>query len=350
MKRKVLLCVLDWGLGHATRSLALTRALQENNIEFAIASSGRALALLRIERPACRFYELPSYNVTYDSDDFVRGILRQLPKIVSAIRKERMELNRILTTDRFTTIISDCRYGCHHPSVKSVFLSHQLLIQLRGGWRVMRALVNFVHKKMISRFDECWVPDYPDRFFSGELSKMSLNRLRFIGPLSTMQRSRMRPESKYKVLAVLSGPEPQRSVFAGLIRSQLKKIAGQWLIVHGLPEQPESHGQGEVSFMTRRDLNEAMERAEIVVARSGYSTVMDVAAVGAHAIFVPTPGQTEQLYLAERLMTERIACCQQQDQLNLGEAINAAPNFTGFPVMNGVGDELVNLAVHSLKQ
>jgi uncharacterized protein (TIGR00661 family) len=350
MKGKVLLCVLDWGLGHATRSLALTRFLQAHNVEYAIASSGNALVLLKGELPTCRFYQLPSYDVTYDSSDFISGILRQLPKISHAIKQERTEIDRILATDHFATIISDCRYGCYHPSAHCIFLSHQLQIQLTGRWRMLKPLINFIHRRMIGRFDECWVPDYPDRFLTGELSRLSFDQLKFVGPLSTMKRTHLVTHSRYRVLAVLSGPEPQRSIFAQLIRSHLEKIEGPWLIVQGLPGEEEAQAGGEVSFMTRNDLNDAIQRAELVVARSGYSTVMDVAAVGARALFVPTPGQTEQVYLAARIMKAGIACCQQQDDLDVAEAINTRDSYSGFPEMNGKGDSLVSEAIRSLQE
>jgi uncharacterized protein (TIGR00661 family) len=347
MKRKVLVCVLDWGLGHATRSLALARVLQAKNIDYTFASSGSALRLLRIEQPKSKFFELPSYNISYGSRSFMWSMLSQLPAILRVIRREKRALAEILKTGQFDAVISDCRYGCYHRSVHSIFLSHQLQIQLLPGWRLLKGIVNFCHRRLIGRFDECWVPDYPSRTLSGELSRVSLKRLTFIGPLTTMKPSKVKLPVKYRVLAVLSGPEPQRTIFANTLRSQLEQIEGPWLIVHGQPGNADA-GERQVSYMTRDDLNEAINSAEIVVARSGYSTLMDIAAVGARTLFIPTPGQTEQLYLADRLLTANISYYQQQSDLNLFEALKVIPTFDGFSKLNGHQSDLLNTAIATL--
>jgi predicted glycosyltransferase len=46
------------------------------------------------------------------------------------------------------------------------------------------------------------------------------------------------------------------------------------------------------------DINELMCKSEVVIARSGYSTIMDLRKLNKKAILIPTPGQTEQEYLA----------------------------------------------------
>ena len=56
-----------------------------------------------------------------------------------------------------------------------------------------------------------------------------------------------------------------------------------------------------------------MAACEIIVARSGYSTVMDLAKMGKKAVFIPTPGQTEQEYLVEYLENQGIYWKSQDD-------------------------------------
>ena len=55
------------------------------------------------------------------------------------------------------------------------------------------------------------------------------------------------------------------------------------------------------NMLTSDALADAITSSKLVVCRSGYSTILDLVALKASAIFYPTPGQTEQEYLAERL-------------------------------------------------
>jgi hypothetical protein len=331
MKGKILLCVLDWGLGHATRSLALARELAIHGFDVEIASSGSAMTLLKEELPAASFHTLPGYNIQYPVNiSFELAMIAQLGKINRAIREEKNEIDRIVSASRFIAIISDNRYGCYHPSVRSIFLSHHLRIGLSGLWRIFQAQVNRRHLKLISRFDACWVPDFEDRSLSGDLSRANISKLIFVGPLSTMAASVVKPPPKYELLAVLSGPEPQRTRFAGLLLKQLQRSRRSWLLVHGLPGRDDLTSEGQIAFMKRNELNRAIEESELIIARSGYSTVMDLATLGAKVVFVPTPGQTEQRYLADQLMDKGIAFCQEQADLDLDEAVDASDRYSGF--------------------
>ena len=331
MKGKILLCVLDWGLGHATRSLALARILITQGFDVEVASSGSALALLKEEMPGARFHLLTGYNINYPANaSFVLGMIAQLGKIRRAIRSEESEIHAIVAAGKFKAIISDNRYGCHHSTVRSIFLSHHLHVSLPGPWRIFQRWLNRSHNKMINKFDECWVPDFQDHALSGDLSRVSLGKMTFVGPLSTMVSSAVKRAKKYELLAVLSGPEPQRTSFSELLLRQLQGSKRSWLLVHGLPGGDNVESPDQVPFMKRSALNQAMEESELIIARPGYSTVMDLSILGGRAVFVPTPGQTEQRYLADQLMASGIAFSQDQSKLNLDDAIAASTRFKGF--------------------
>jgi predicted glycosyltransferase len=347
MKGRILLCVLDWGLGHATRSLALAKTLHAEQFEVIFASSGSALDLLKIEMPLAKFYVLPSYDVTYQfGGSFTQNIVRQLGKIRRVVKEEHRIIDQIVKSDRFDLIISDNRYGCFHPDVRSIFLSHHLKIRLTGGWKLLSGVVNAMHRKRITRFDECWVPDFPNRQLSGDLSELAVLNKRFIGPLSTMRRSSKQPKKKYSMLCILSGPEPQRTLFANALIKQLENVETSWLLVHGVPNgAPQDPRQR--AFMTRDELNRVIEESDWVICRSGYSSIMDLAALGSKAFLVPTPGQTEQLYLADMLMERGVCFCQQQDKLDLRGAMEASRDYHGFLGADHPDDLLIQ-AIQSL--
>src|SRR6185436_6129983 len=156
-RKKVLVCPLDWGLGHATRVLPVIQELIQRNCDVAVATSGPALALLRKEFPALHYYRITGYEPTYSSSgSLVWSLATQLPKFVRTIRIEHEEIESIVWQDGFQVVISDNRYGCWSTKVPSVIITHQLNILAPS---VLSGIVNFVNRLQIRKFSTCWVPD-----------------------------------------------------------------------------------------------------------------------------------------------------------------------------------------------
>jgi hypothetical protein len=140
------------------------------------------------------------------------------------------------------------------------------------------------------------------------------------------------------LLVILSGPEPQRTVFERLIRQQLRYFDLPTLLVQGKPGPVRYEQDGHLQLCNALPPNElaaAIKQAELVVARSGYSTIMDLWQVGGRACFVPTPGQTEQEYLATRLAEKEICAFQPQNRLNMARAWEERAHFDGFRPVAG---------------
>ncbi len=57
---------------------------------------------------------------------------------------------------------------------------------------------------------------------------------------------------------------------------------------------------------------------------------MDLAKLGGKAVFIPTPGQSEQIYLAERFQTKRMAQCQHQGKIDIEKALEDKEQYVGF--------------------
>jgi predicted glycosyltransferase len=355
----VLVTPLDWGLGHATRCIPIIRALLERGCRVSIASSGQPLQLLKEEFPKLIFFELASYQPRYvATGSLIRSLLAQIPKFINAIWNEKRQVKNLIREYKINAIISDNRYGCYNPSVKSIFVTHQLSILLssRFGW--LAGIANQMNQWMISRFDQCWIPDLPDHMLSGDLSKPLNEKCRMVGVLSRFEKKEVqeKEKKKWKVLAVVSGPEPQRSLFETILREQLIPLNEPSLLVKGLPGDssisPTSDNLHEVNYLNASRLQAALLSAEFVVCRSGYSSVMDLAMVGQqNCIMVPTPGQPEQEYLADKLNAERIVFSVAQNDFNLNMAMQSVISRKGFtlpasqPLLQVAVDDLLN-AIH----
>ena len=326
----ILITPLNWGLGHATRCIPIINSLVESGIKVCLASDGRALSLLKEEYPGLTAYELPGYNVRYEQTGMIWNIAKQLPKISRAILAERKAVKKIVKAKSVDVIISDNRYGCRSKQTKNIFITHQINIAIPN--RRLEIISNKINHHFINLFDECWIPDFEgEESLAGKLSDTSADH-QYIGPLSRFQYAGLKKE--HDLIAVLSGPEPQRSILEKKIIEQLKELPLKSLIVQGKTEIMQRSNLSEnlslVSFLTSRDLNEAILKSELVIARSGYSTIMDLVALQKKAILIPTPGQTEQEYLAARLSAQKIFYCQEQEELDIKKALIANAGYTGF--------------------
>jgi hypothetical protein len=326
-RKRVLVAPLDWGLGHATRCIPVIRELLKQECEVHIASSGEALLLLKEEFPALKFHELVPYNPAYSAWlSFSIKIILQVPKFLRVIREEHDQTEKLIEKEKIDVIISDNRYGCWSKKAKSVLITHQVNILLNPPWKIFSAMVNsFVHR-WISNFHACWVPDVAQGI-TGAMSRTQLP-VRFIGTLSRFEK--MPRPIVYDVLAIVSGPEPQRSLFEKLLSEKLQASGLTYFLVKGKVGQEQSSSSSESEYLTAEHLNEKIESSSIVICRPGYSSIMDLAKLGKKAIFIPTPGQTEQEHLARELKNKNIAWCQSQQEFDLPDALEKSKSYSGF--------------------
>jgi predicted glycosyltransferase len=329
---------LDWGLGHATRCIPIIQHLLSKGCKVLLAAEGKPAQLLRENFPDLIILPLEGYRVHYSKHkwSFSWKIMEQVPKILSAINRERTWLHDQHAQHQFDLVISDNRYGLKIPALRSIIMTHQLQIQSgKGAW--INRLIQRLHYRFLSKFDECWVVDHEgERGIGGALSQPNLlpSRARYIGllsQLSIVEKSIM--PSSNKILVLLSGPEPMRQIFEEQLLAQMVHLPQyEWVVVAGNPSGPTKsipHGR-YYTHLPAVTLAPIMAEAALVICRSGYSTLMDIAAVGGKALLVPTPGQTEQEYLGQFLQQKGIFYSVEQGHLSLERDINRALQYAGL--------------------
>lgn len=334
----ILVAPLDWGLGHATRCIPIIHQLMSRGCKVSIAGNGASLQLLRNEFPHLTFFQLPSYQVHYGHHgSLIFSLFTQLPNFIRAMRKEHQVLKRIITEQHIDRVISDNRYGCWSKKVKSVLITHQLSIQMPASLRWVGGIVNYFNRRQIQKFDSCWIPDDPSYSLAGALTESNIAK-KFIGFLSRFSKANYF-EKKYRVLAIVSGPEPERSVFEQLVLKQLQSLDVPSAMVCGLPaenpQKQEAHGVKLYNHVPSEKMQELIQRSEVIVCQSGYSTLMDLIALKKDKIIlVPTPGQTEQEYLAKSLADRKLAVWQARKDFTLVQAITNTSALHGFASWN----------------
>jgi UDP-N-acetylglucosamine transferase subunit ALG13 len=319
---RILFCVLNWGLGHATRSIPVINALLRNGCHVELASDGGAALVLGKTFPDCVLHQLPGYNVRYPSRFFFVNAITQGHRIPRAMRREHARVRRILKERSFDLIISDNRYGCYHDAIRSVLITHQL--RNLTGIPVVNGVVEITINRYLKHFGEIWIPDMPGRALSGKLTDIQSEEVRFIGYLSDQEPQPL--HKGYDVAAILSGPEPQRGLLEQEVRQQLEFFDGHCALVRGIFDDAGTRENTRIEVipsMTRGEINDLLNSTKVVVCRSGYSSLMDLLRVGTKAILIPTPGQPEQKYLANRLSEHPQFLVQKQGEVDIHAGVKA---------------------------
>lgn len=319
-------------MGHATRCIPIINALIANSFEPIIASDGVALQLLQKEFPNLDTFELPSYNITYSKKpkNLRLKLLKDTPHILKTVKKEQKAIEDFVKLNAISGIISDNRFGVRHKDIPSVFISHQLQV-LSGNttWFSTK-----IHQRIISKFDECWIPDYADKNnLSGILGHVENFGvpLKYLGSLSRLKKENL--TTKYQLLVMLSGPEPQRTFLEEKLLCELKTFNGNICFIKGVIESQQSVTHNKkmsiYNYMTSTELETAINESDLVLSRSGYTTIMDLAQLEKKAFFIPTPGQYEQEYLAKKLESEGIAPFCKQNDFTLN-SLSQVENYKGM--------------------
>jgi hypothetical protein len=303
MSEKIIVSPLDWGLGHATRCVPIIRSLLEQGAEVEIASASSHKKIFAQEFPNLAWREAPAYNIKYPKYGWQMPfwLLSQIPHIKKTMQEENKWLASLCEKQKYTQIISDNRFGFFSKKIKSIYITHQLRIAFPGPFAIFEKIGELWHKSIMKNFNEIWVPDYKEfPGLAGKLSHPSYTdeKIKYIGPLSRLinnPENSANPENSSSdksidILALISGPEPQRTIFEKQVRKILSKTKGNHYIVRGKIDEEN---------ISAAELREKILASRKVLCRSGYSTIMDLALLKAEAIFIPTPGQTEQIYLAK---------------------------------------------------
>ena len=334
-KPRILVAPLDWGLGHATRCIPIIKELYDQGCEPILAVEGAQGLLLKEEFPGILTLPLKGYRVRYASTapGLIRQMIVQSPRLINTIKAEHKWLESKIREYQIEGVISDNRYGLSSKKIPTVFITHQLGIKTPLG-RWSENLLQRINYRYINRFSECWVPDNSDSHnLSGALShplKLPEVPTFYLGPISRFEKATGSPQKDH-LLIILSGPEPQRTILENKIIGAIAHYHHSACIVRGLPGNskliPSTNMIRFYNHLPAKDLQAEFERAEYVISRSGYSTVMDIAALQKKSILIPTPGQTEQEYLAEYLMKKNFAFTISQSEFDLSKALAVARLF-----------------------
>ena len=315
---------MHWGYGHASRCVPIIKTLISNGAEPVVAADREIRSYLSAEFRDLESAEIPSWPVTYpDKGPFYLHFLKSLKSFQKFIKKETSLLDELINDLHIDAVISDNRYGMYSDKVPSIFITHQLNIP--AGF--LSVPVNAYAHHFIKKFTKCWVPDFQNEHaLAGKLSQNNgrLKNLEYIGPISRFEAIGENEVKDIDILAVISGPEPHRTNFEALLLSQMNEISGKHVLVRGNDSKLKSNVKNHIRIVNHADsklLNQLYSHSKFVVCRSGYSSIMDLTALGIKALLIPTPYQKEQEYLAHYHSDNNAFLIQAQETMNLNQGL-----------------------------
>jgi len=316
--KTIFISPLDWGLGHATRCVPIVRKLIKNNNKIILGTTSSTFPVFEEEFPELEKINMPAYNVRYSAIlPLWLKLLLNWRRISGVIREEQKFLNETIHKYKIDVVISDNRFGLHSKKARSIFMTHQVFLKTPFG----RLTAQKINSKYILNFDELWIPDYADenKCLSGELSHGTHFHpgVKYIGPQSRLKINEA-VKQKYDYLFLISGPEPQRSIFQNLLVERSKNYPElKFALVSNSPQLTQQKNIDYFESPNAKNLSKIINESSTVICRSGYSTLMDMHLLEKNElILIPTPGQTEQQYLATYWKTRFGARCHEQNKLN----------------------------------
>lgn len=309
--------------------------------EVIIAATGKGKLLLQEHFKKIQVVDIVSYNIRYSKHKYLLAfkLLMQVPKILNVIRQEHKWLQKFVENEKIDLVISDNRYGLYTQKVPCIFITHQLLIKVPNTW--LEALLQKINYRYINKFSACWVPDYTnyDQSIAGKLShprKLPNIPVHYLGLLNRFLHaaSSFNNNKQYEYCFLISGPEPQRTLFEKKVLSVLPHLNGKAVVVLGKPGENCSYVLGNAvvyNHLPPQQLQQIIQASALVVCRSGYTTIMELVSLQKKMLLIPTPGQTEQEYLAGYLHEKNFCYSTSQKKFSVKDCFNAyAKTYEGI--------------------
>jgi uncharacterized protein (TIGR00661 family) len=342
-KKKILFSSLNWGLGHATRSIPLLIELSEQGFEIVIAGDGLSFELLKKEFPSWKHIPLSPLKLKYSKrNSQILAVLFFLPKIIVSFLRDHKQLQQIIDTEKIDIVISDNRFGFFTKKCTCVYITHQLTIRLPQKLNRFEFILRKLHQKIISKYTYCWIPDEKDPpNLTGNLSHNQHlpENAQFIGILSRFKQKDVSVTiPTFRYLFLLSGLEPQRTLLEQKIITGWKELNHsphyKGVLIRGVGENAPLltpiHNLLIINQLTGEKLEHFLNDSDIIICRSGYTSIMEMTAMGKKSILIPTPGQPEQEYLGNYVSLFPNFYCVKQEDFSIEKMADFTKNLQNY--------------------
>lgn len=324
-KKRVLVCPLGWGLGHASRDIPIIESFLKADCDVIVAGDEQAIAILSKRFEGIKTILFPSFKVKFSKrKSQLFPLIRIAIKMPYHIIKEHFALKTMVKDYQINLVISDNRYGLWCKNAKTVLITHQLKVLFPSPFRFFEPFGETVIRFFAEKFDNCWIPDYSGSDnLAGVLSHPNKipSNAKYIGILSRFSSIEINPnDTNWDLVGVVSGPSPHRELFIDEIQKLGQKKNLKTLIIKGVTREGtdiiEQNGIWYVGHLNDSNFASVIKSSKYLICRGGYSSIMDLVVLGVKCLIVPTPGQTEQVYLTKYLSEKGLFKVCKQDKLD----------------------------------
>jgi len=297
--QKVLISPLNWGMGHVARSIAIIQQLIDQQNQVFVACDADQQMVYETYFSQLHFISHRPYPFQFSGKGkWAWDLYQQRKKLLARFAEENKEVTAYIFEFQIDVVISDHRYGFFSTTKPSIFITHQLHLPLKWFQKPMQ----YIHQKLIQNFSSVWVLDDENSSLAGKLSeKIKHKDLHYIGWNSRFQLSCN--ESKVcDNLYLVSGPLPYSQDFLNECIEMAKMQFGNNVCIYPKGLSIPSNVPENLICFSSNDwnlLDSYIRGAKFIISRAGYSTLMDLKFLNANSRLIPTPGQTEQLYLVQ---------------------------------------------------
>ena len=299
----ILISALDWGFGHTTRCVSLIKHLLAYNNQIIFAGNAAQVEFIQNEFPSINTQLMEGYNIELSSTQSTYWqIGKQLSKLTNAIKKEKRWVDDYVSKNKVNLIISDNRYGFKSSKVKSVFMGHQLNVYVPR----FRKLVNKKLSQYINQFNECWVVDDKQLNLAGELSSTKYISIptHYIGLLNRFEKQNL--DMVYDYLIIISGAYPENEQFLKSVEDYFSLKSDSLVVISTVKSKQPIKNAEYYYYPNTKILNQLINQSKIVVAKLGYTTLMEMVSLQKECILMPTKGQFEQEYLGKIVANKNV--------------------------------------------
>lgn len=360
--KNILVCPLEWGLGHAGRMVPLVVRLMEMNHNVFIGTGTMHQSFFKREVPDLTYIDFSGYKPSYSRilPQYLK-LLLEFPVLVFHIIREHIIVKKIISKHAIDIVISDNRFGLWNRKITSVYITHMPRVPFPAAISFLEFTGILLHRLIIKKYSLCFIPDLQGEVnITGRLShglKLPDN-VRFIGILSRFKDRESQlmeiPVKEKHNTVILSGPEPQKSILKKRLSDVMEKEDRLTVFLGGEPDASRLPVQKGKTIMFNHldtpEMREVILNSDFIITRSGYTMIMELISLNRTALLIPTPGQTEQEYLAERL--SEIGWFNTIAQKKISEKLPLTDNYNKWPgqILNDSKILLENALDEMLKQ
>lgn len=293
INKRVAYACLDWGLGHLTRSIDVLHELQQAGNDILFCGTASQVDFMKEYFPTMKMHVMQLDQLQFKGDNrFVYEGIRNSWKMYRMLSKCKREIEVIEASFNPDFYLSDHFYPFHHRSKHNIFITHQFHLPEQTP-----CFVKTMHRKWMRAFQTKWLVDEEMLNLAGQMTRDCPSSV-YIGlrsRFSFLKQKSKEHENLSGIVVVLSGPKP----YAFQLLEMIPEACRPHVNVIS-PFKLEDESIFSQVIYSRQEADDAILQAEVVVSRSGYSSLMDLMCVKPKVtLLCPTAGQFEQEYLAK---------------------------------------------------